>query len=78
MEHVFRKFDVNGDGWMFEGVGHVAINNEVSRMTEEADTDDDAISLPEFATLVRSADTDAIKEGLARADGGVRGQPREH
>jgi calcium-binding protein CML len=69
MERVFRKFDTDGDSQiscvelavLFESVGHTTTDDEVSHMMEEADSDGDGcISLPEFATLVPSANVDAV------------------
>ncbi|XP_010250152.1 PREDICTED: probable calcium-binding protein CML25 [Nelumbo nucifera] len=77
LEHVFRKFDVNGDGkisWSELGsimgsLGHLATEEELQKMINEVDLDDDGfIDFNEFIELnTKGVDSVKVMEDLRNA-----------
>uniref|UniRef100_A0A6N2M275 EF-hand domain-containing protein n=1 Tax=Salix viminalis TaxID=40686 RepID=A0A6N2M275_SALVM len=77
LEHVFKKFDVNGDGKIssaelgsiMANLGHQATEDELQTMITEFDADGDGfIDLQEFVALnTQGVDTNEIMENLKDA-----------
>ncbi|KAK7310118.1 hypothetical protein RJT34_07409 [Clitoria ternatea] len=77
LEHVFKKFDVNGDGKIssselgsiMKSLGHAASEEELDIMIREVDSDGDGyIGLQEFIELnTKGIDPDEVLENLKEA-----------
>ncbi|XP_058079618.1 probable calcium-binding protein CML25 [Magnolia sinica] len=77
LQHVFQKFDANGDGkisWselgsIMSNLGHPASEEELQRMVREVDSDGDGfIDLNEFIELnTTGVDSSAVLEDLRNA-----------
>jgi hypothetical protein len=63
MVRVFRKFDANDDAWISVGAGS-AVRERGQSATKD-----------KVSHVMEEADADTVEEDLARAGGGVRGQP---
>ncbi|KAI4369053.1 hypothetical protein MLD38_017544 [Melastoma candidum] len=77
LEHVFKKFDVNGDGKisaselgaMFASLGYKETDEELQKMVKEVDADGDGcINFEEFVELnTKGVDSHEIMENLKEA-----------